>query len=145
MARKYTEDYIQKLIDDNGWAPEPKERVNTETWQRASKNSTEIPTLKQQSGAGRTSSASSSAVKRTQSTGSNMTDDQILERIRKYTQKGYQMTGAEQEEMRSITDAVNKATSDAINNYTDGQWDFSTGNLPGGTEITGNEYQPLLK
>lgn len=145
MARKYTEDYIQKLIDDNGWAPEPKERVNTETWQRASKSSTEIPTLKQQSGAGRTSSASSSAVKRTQSTGSNMTDDQILERIRKYTQKGYQMTGAEQEEMRSITDAVNKATSDAINNYTDGQWDFSKGVLPGGTEISGNDYQLLLK
>ena len=145
MARKYTEDYIQKLIDDNGWAPEPKERVNTETWQRASKSSTEIPTLKQQSEAGRTSSASSSAVKRTQSTGSNMTDDQILERIRKYTQKGYQMTGAEQEEMRSITDAVNKATSDAINNYTDGQWDFSKGVLPGGTEISGNDYQLLLK
>lgn len=95
--------------------------------------------------AGRTSSASSSAVKRTQSTGSNMTDDQILERIRKYTQKGYQMTGAEQEEMRSITDAVNKATSDAINNYTDGQWDFSKGVLPGGTEISGNDYQLLLK
>lgn len=95
--------------------------------------------------AGRTSSASSSAVKRTQSTGSNMTDDQILERIRKYTQKGYQMTGAEQEEMRSITDAVNKATSDAINNYTDGQWDFSKGVLPGGTEISGNDYQRLLK
>lgn len=95
--------------------------------------------------AGRTSSASSSAVKRTQSTGSNMTDDQILERIRKYTQKGYQMTGAEQEEMRSITDAVNKATSDAINNYTDGQWDFSKGILPGGTEISGNDYQLLLK
>lgn len=145
MARKYTEDYIQKLIDDNGWAPEPKERVNTETWQRASKSSTEIPTLKQQSEAGRTSSASSSAVKRTQSTGGNMTDDQILERIRKYTQKGYQMTGAEQEEMRSITDAVNKATSDAINNYTDGQWDFSKGVLPGGTEISGNDYQLLLK
>lgn len=98
-----------------------------------------------QSEAGRTSSASSSAVKRTQSTGSNMTDDQILERIRKYTQKGYQMTGAEQEEMRSITDAVNKATSDAINNYTDGQWDFSKGVLPGGTEISGNDYQLLLK
>lgn len=98
-----------------------------------------------QSEAGRTSSASSSAVKRTQSTGGNMTDDQILERIRKYTQKGYQMTGAEQEEMRSITDAVNKATSDAINNYTDGQWDFSKGVLPGGTEISGNDYQLLLK
>lgn len=98
-----------------------------------------------QSEAGRTSSASSSAVKRTQSTGSNMTDDQILERIRKYTQKGYQMTGAEQEEMRSITDAVNKATSDAINNYADGQWDFSKGVLPGGTEISGNDYQLLLK
>ena len=98
-----------------------------------------------QSEAGRTSSASSSAVKRTQSTGSNMTDDQILERIRKYTQKGYQMTGAEQEEMRSITDAVNKATSDAINNYTDGRWDFSKGVLPGGTEISGNDYQLLLK
>ena len=109
MARKYTEDYIQKLIDDNGWAPEPKERVNTETWQRASKSSTEIPTLKQQSGAGRTSSASSvTRQPKTQNTVlqkknvSDMTDDDMLNRIRTYRQSGYQISDDEANELNEI-------------------------------------------
>lgn len=57
MAKKYTEEYIQKLIDDNGWTPEPKKRVNTELWERSSKSSREIPVVKQKSGEVRTNSA----------------------------------------------------------------------------------------
>ena len=88
--------------------------------------------------AGRTSSASSSANKRTQSTGNNMTDDQILERIRKYTQKGYQMTDAEQEEMQSISDAVSKSTSAAGGNYA------TKVVLPGGTELSGDDFDNFV-
>ena len=145
MARKYTEDYIQKLIDDNGWAPEPKERVNTETWQRASKSSTEIPTLKQQSGAGRTSSASSvTRQPKTQNTVlqkknvSDMTDDDMLNRIRTYRQSGYQISDDEANELNEIRLAAIDSSSKA------GVLASDRVVLPGGTTLTEAERKSLI-
>ena len=142
MARKYTEEYIQKLIDDNGWTPKPQERLQTESWQRASENSTKIPALKQQSGVGQASPApsTSSTRSKTQSRGAtgNLSDDQILERIRKYTQKNYQMTDAEVKEMESISDAISKSTAEAGGNYA------TKVVLPGGTELTGDDFNNFV-
>lgn len=95
-----------------------------------------------QSGVGQASPApsASSTRSKTQSRGAsgNLSDDQILERIRKYTQKNYQMTDAEVKEMESISDAISKSTAEAGGNYA------TKVVLPGGTELTGDDFDNFV-
>lgn len=118
---KYTVEYIQKMIDDNGWAPEPKERTKTETWQRAS---TTTPSKSKTggskaspTGAGQAGSASSSGAKSAQNTSSTkipqleeFTPFPGLNHIKGYADvdtmlsDGYKMSKAEREYAKELTD-----------------------------------------
>lgn len=140
MARYTTRD-IEEIIASSDLAENKKagyarDSKNPDVWKRAG-------IQPRQAGAGQTGSASSSANVKTAS--GNTADSQMLNNIRKYTQKGYKnLNDSERAEMDSIMDAVSQSTSDAINNYS-GEWDFSKAVLPGGTEFSGDDYDAYMK
>ena len=121
---KYTVEYIQKMIDDNGWAPKPKERVNTETWQRAS---TTTPSKSKTgeakaspTGAGQTGSASSSGVKITQNTSTKIPQ---LEEFSPFPALGHIKGYADVDTMLSDGYKMSKVERDYAKNLTDEYFD----------------------
>ena len=142
MAR-YTAKDIEEIIASSDLAKNKKagyarDSQNSDVWQRAG-------IQPKQSGAGRTSSAPSvTRQPKTQNTAlqkknvSDMTDDDMLNRIRTYRQSGYQMSDDEANELNEIRLAAIDSSSKA------GVLASDRVVLPGGTTLTEAERKSLI-